>query len=179
MGYNSGQTCWENPVLSDRHRQALEKNLRMAMVLGGVFLLSLGMYWLVIFAMPPQTPMDPQTLKMLRIILTAMGFGDLAMTFLIKRAFLHDNALERIGSQGVPQLLSLLLRTNLVVFAMAEAIGVFGFVLAIMGDTSPLPTGLLALSAAGIALHWPRRDAWEKTLARAKTLNMSADTPES
>jgi hypothetical protein len=45
--------------------------------------------------------------------------------------------------------------------AMSESAGLFGFVLALLAGRADEYLPFLALGAVGIALHFPRWDAWE------------------
>lgn len=141
-----------------------ETRLRTMRIIWAVFLTTVGMYALIAYFIAPQTPDaasvwdgDPLGgigasaggISVLLLFFFALGLSTVAASFLIKQAY----AKKAVREQSPP-----VLQTGLILaLVLCEMAGLFGFI-GLFIDGNPLAYLLFVVSAAGIVLHFPRRE---------------------
>lgn len=96
----------------------------------------------------------------LRWILLAFALADAALIPVLRDAILAPR--PGAGAPG-PRLRT----ASIVTFALCEAVGLFGFMLFVIGGSPADFYLFLALALVLFAVHFPRRDRWEEWARRA------------
>lgn len=141
----------------------VETRLRMMRVLWASFVMTVSLFALVAYLTRPSPTDDfPATsaetlgigaaaggLSVMLLALFALGLSTVVASFLVKQAYAKKAVREQ--SQAV-------LQTGLILaLVLCEAAGIFGFV-GLFADGNPLAYLLFVVAAAGMVLHFPRRE---------------------
>jgi F0F1-type ATP synthase membrane subunit c/vacuolar-type H+-ATPase subunit K len=141
-----------------------ETRLRTMRILWAVFLMTVGLYALVAYFAAPGTPGAASVryddslgsigasaggLSVLLVVFFVLGLSTVVASFLVKQAFANRAVREQNPA---------VLQTGLILsLALCEAAGLFGL-FGLFAEGSPSAYLLFVVSAAGIVLHFPRRE---------------------
>jgi F0F1-type ATP synthase membrane subunit c/vacuolar-type H+-ATPase subunit K len=139
-----------------------EARLRLMRILWAVFLMTVGLYATVAYFVRPSGESSVRAAEslgggaaeaggfsVLLLAFFALGLSTVVASFLVKQAY----AKRAVREQSTAHL-----QTGLIIaLALCESAGLFGFV-GLFADGNPFAYLLFVISAAGIVLHFPRRE---------------------
>lgn len=145
------------------NQQALSRAYRLTAIIVLAFGLSTLIYLLTARLIPIE--LQPiQTMKWRRILYSAallIGFA----VVLTRRILMSRTMLDRIGSQGIDDLLNRLMMNSIVCAALSEIVGVLGLVGYFMTGDMDYSWRLSVISLMLIAYSFPRRGEWVRVVA--------------
>jgi hypothetical protein len=138
--------------MTDDQQHSIESQLQLLRVVHAAMLLSILLYaWIAEYLVTP----NPALVPLLRIVLLTVAAANGVATVLIRRKMilpLHESAFTR-----GPDVLARWRMANILVFALSEAIALYGFILRILGG-GRLESGLFYIAAVILLfVHIPRR----------------------
>ncbi|NJC88245.1 MAG: hypothetical protein FIB02_06880 [Desulfuromonas sp.] len=155
----------------------LDKGLTTMKFIWGAMLFSLAIYLLVATQIGEtvKVAMAPEVLDILRAVFYALAFIILFATRHIRRLVLagKGNAASKPAPAFSQPLLQKYVSAMMVALALSESIGIFGFVLFLLGKNAVDLYVLIALSAAAMLIYRPQK---EELLAMVQEEQMRAAT---
>lgn len=136
-----------------------EKGLLTLKIIWSAMLMSLAIYLFVGLQITANVqPMEEAAFSVLKTVLYIVALTILMVTRLLRKRLLSGNGQNRLPAQAArPPALQIYSIATVLALALSEAIGIFGFVLYILGK-NPLDLYLLLVSAAAMFMYRPNRD---------------------
>lgn len=158
-------------MIDAKEREVLEKAMRINWVLWGAMLASIGVYILVAYFMEGKVKIGEglgEVFATLRIVLLAIGIGELVLIPFIKRFLLRSSSLTPIRSastgpmavQSHPAVARYTIAL-IAALAIAESVAVYGLVLFFLGGDFGTLYLFTALGATGMVINRPKMDEIE------------------
>jgi hypothetical protein len=143
------------------NEQELDKRLMTLRIIWFALLMSLAVYLFVAIQVGTnvQSPINEDTLGILRTVLYAMAFAILIATRYIRKLIMSGRSQVSQPAQAFERLaLQKYSAATIVALAMSESIGVYGIILFFLGKNSTDLYLLILVSAAAMVIYRPRKD---------------------
>ena len=128
--------------------QTTERFLKMIFF---ILLSSLGVYWVVMQTLHPAARIDP----LLRSVLTALAAVTAITIFFVHFVYIEKMLQERAGEASSPKL-PRVRQAYIVCYMLCEMVGLFGFVVYVMGGGRHRAALFILAAAALYALCYPQ-----------------------
>ena len=156
----------------------LDKGLTTMQIIWGAMLFSLAVYVVIATQFGDDIRIEPgvmpEVLDIVRTVFYLLALAILFVTRIVRKAVLAGKGMA-VSSQPSAlshPVLQKYLSAMMIALALSECIGIFGFVLFLLGKNALDLYLLVALSAAAVVAYRPKRDelldlAWEEQLRTA------------